>query len=59
MWPFKQKRLFQITWAYDAPSKYHFTEIIKAADLAGAWKKIRNQHGISISLIKWEELIDA
>ena len=56
MWPFKKTKIFQITWAYDPPSKYHFTEIVRAVDIAAAWKKIYRQHGIAISLIEWTEI---
>lgn len=56
MWPFRKTKMFQITWAYDCPSKYHFTEIIRAVDIAEAWAKIRRQHSIAISLIEWKEV---
>ena len=57
MWPFRKTKMFQITWAYDCPSKYHFTEVIRAVDIAEAWKKIHNQHpGATISLIEWTEI---
>ena len=56
MWPFKKTKMFQIIWAYDCPSKYHFTEIVRAVDIAAAWEKIRRSHGIAISLIEWKEI---
>ena len=56
MWPFRKTKMFQITWAYDNPSKYHFIEIIRAVDIAAAWTKIRKQHSIAISLIEWTEV---
>ena len=56
MWPFRKKKIFQITWSYDSLTKYHFTEIVQAVNIAAAWTKIRRQHGIAISLIEWTEV---
>lgn len=56
MWPFRKTKMFQITWAYDNPSKHHFVEVIRAVDIAAAWTKIRKQHSIAISLIEWTEI---
>ena len=56
MWPFRKTKMFQITWAYHRPSNYCFTEVIRAVDIAAAWRKICGRHGISISLIEWTEV---
>ena len=56
MWPFRKTKMFQINWAYNTPSKYYFTEIVRAVDIAAAWTKIRRRHGIIISLIEWKEI---
>ena len=57
MWPFRKTKMFQITWAYDNPHKYCFIEVIRAVDIAAAWRKIRRQHSPSaISLIEWTEV---
>lgn len=56
MWPFRKTKMFQIAWAYDSPSKYYFTEVVRAVDIAAAWAKIRRRHSITISLIEWREV---
>ena len=56
MWPFRKKKIFQITRGYDSLTKYHFTEIVQAVDIAAAWTKIHRRHGIAISLIEWKEI---
>lgn len=56
MWPFRKTKIFKIIWSYDTPGKYYFTEIIRAADIAKAWKKLRTEHGLPISLIEWTEV---
>ena len=56
MWPFRKTKMFQITWAYHRPSKYCFTEVVQAVDIAAAWTKIYRRHGIAISLIEWTEV---
>ena len=56
MWPFRKTKIFQITWSYETPGKYYFTEIVRAADIAKAWEKLRKEHSLSISLIEWTEI---
>ena len=56
MWPFRKKKIFQIIWAYHTPSKYYFTEIVRAVDITKAWKKLCNKHCIANSLIEWKEV---
>ena len=57
MWPFKKTKIFQITWAYDSTSKFYFTEVIRATDIAAAWETIHRQRPVSaISLIEWKEI---
>ena len=56
MWPFRKTKIFKIIWSYDTPGKYYFTEIIRAVDIAKAWKKLRTEHGLPISLIEWTEV---
>ena len=58
MWPFRKTKLFKITWSYtyEASGKYHYTEIIRATDIAKAWKKLRKHYHLPISLIEWTEV---
>ena len=51
MWPFRKTKIFQIIWSYSTPCKHHFTEIVRAVDIAKAWEKLCNKHCFSISLI--------
>lgn len=56
MWPFRKKKIFQITWSYVTSIKDYFIEVIRAVDIAAAWAKIRKQHDLPISLIEWKEV---
>lgn len=51
-----KKKLFKITWKYGSTSTVSYTEIVKARDIADAWAKIGQGHGIAISLESWEEV---
>ena len=56
MWPFRKKKIFQITWSFDSLSRYSFTEIVRAVDIAHAWNKISKKHYLAITLVKWTEV---
>ena len=58
MWPFRNKKIFKITWKYvDYFALPSTIDYIKATDIATAWNKIRRRKWIhSITLVDWEEV---
>ena len=52
----KSKKVYVVVWRYDE-SCPPTTELIKAKDAYGAWRKIRRQHSISIDLIEVREYV--
>ena len=55
MWPFKEKKLYKLTWSYHEGG-YKYTEVVRAYNQAHAWKIVKRQHPISITLVCLEEV---
>ena len=50
------KKLYEVAWKYDSTSTASYTELVKAYDEAHAWKLIKREHGVAISLVDLEEV---
>ena len=51
MWPFKPKRkykFYKVVWQYESNRPEKYTEFVRAFDIADAWTRIKNEHGVSI-----------
>ena len=51
MWPFKSKRkykFYKVVWQYESNRPEKYAEFVRAFDIADAWARIKNEHGISI-----------
>ena len=51
MWPFKPKRkykFYKVVWQYESNRPEKYTEFVRAFDIADAWVRVKNGHGISI-----------
>lgn len=51
MWPFKSKRkykFYKVVWQYDSTRPERYAEFVRAFDIADAWARVNNNHGISI-----------
>lgn len=58
-WFFKKKKLYCIVWTYNTSkhsSNSTYKEIVKARDKYNAWKAIKREHAMPVSLISIEEL---
>jgi hypothetical protein len=53
---FKKKKIYKLTWQFDTPSQYSYTELIKAYDQAHAWAIVKRAHSTAISLVSIEEI---
>ena len=60
MWPFKKKelKLYIIKWKYLMYTTFSpGTDVVRAKNLADAWKKVcRIHYGVHIGMIGWEEI---
>lgn len=45
---FKKKKIYKVTWAFDSRSNYTFTALVKAHDMAHAWRKVAKKHYLAI-----------
>lgn len=55
MWPFKKKKTYLIKWNYgigDIPE----AELIKGYDYADAWRRLKKEHSLAISLVSIAEV---
>ena len=51
MWPFKPKRkykFYKVVWQYESNRPEKYAEFVRAFDIADAWARVKNEHGISI-----------
>ena len=55
MWPFKEKKLYRLTWSY-SEGGYKYIEVIRAYNPAHAWKIIKRDHPLAITLVHLEEV---
>ena len=55
MWPFKEKKLYRLTWSY-SEGGYKYIEVIRAYNPAHAWKIIKRDHPLAITLVQLEEV---
>jgi len=57
MWPFKQKKIYKVTWSYGSNNTIHYTEIVKAKDVERAWNLVRRKHTLPIFCIEIGEVM--
>ena len=50
MWPFKKRRykFYKVIWQYDSTRPEKYAEFVRAFDIADAWDRVNNNHGIPI-----------
>ena len=53
---FKKKKIYKVIWRYDSTSTVSYTELVKACDVADAWKLVRRMHSVAISMDSIEEI---
>ena len=53
---FKKKKTYLLTWSYNSNGYIIYTDIIKARDPSGVWKKHKREHPVATYLIELKEL---
>ena len=50
MWPFKKRKykFYKVVWQYESTRPEEYAEFVRAFDIADAWDRVSNNHGISI-----------
>lgn len=55
-WFFKKKKAYLLTWSYNSNGYIIYTDIIKAKDPSGVWKKHKREHPVATYLIELKEI---